>query len=148
MLAPNVSASLSGERLTTFAILRRYRTKTVCSALGGGEYMELQLCYGPIVVGNLTDVFEHQGTWFGTFRAALSADIDPTECRICEFITFCERFDALAGAGADPDPAGFDRFGDLLSSGLWRVLAPGTDVSIIRDAPNFLGGGEISWITA
>jgi hypothetical protein len=109
--------------------------------------MDLQLYYGPLLVGDLTEVFEHQGTWFGTFRPAFSAPRGLLDGRICEFIAFCEEFNARAEAGQDHDAAEFDSFDDLLSSGLWRVIAPGGTVSEIKDAPNWLGGGTTCWIT-
>jgi hypothetical protein len=110
--------------------------------------MDLQLYYGPILVGEVSDVFDHQGTWFGTLRPALSADRDPTERRICEFITFCEDFYARCREDRDADASEYDRFSDLFTPGSWRVQAPDGTASEIRDAPNFIGGGEISWIDA
>jgi hypothetical protein len=109
--------------------------------------VDLQLEYGALVVGDITGVFEHQRTWFGTFRPAFSAARGPVECRICEFIDFCKNFCARSAADQDTDAAEFDRFDDLLSSGPWRVRDPSGAIAEIKGAPNFLGGEEISWIT-
>jgi hypothetical protein len=109
--------------------------------------VDLKLEYGPLVVGDVTDVFEHQGTWFGTFRPAISAARGPVEFRICEFIDFSKDFNARAAEDEDTDAKEFDRFDDLLSSGSWRVRDPSGAITEIKHAPNFLGGEEISWIT-
>ncbi len=109
--------------------------------------MDLQLDHGPIVVGDITEVFEHQGTWFGTFRPAFSVPGVPLERRIREFIEFCKDFTARAASDQDHDAAEFDRFDDLVSSGTWRVRDPSGAITEIKHAPNFLGGDEISWIT-
>jgi hypothetical protein len=109
--------------------------------------MGFQLHYGPLVVGVITEVFEDQGTWYCTFCPVLSTSRVPLESRIGDFIAFCEDFNAQCEEGKAPDPAGFDQFDDLISSRSWRVSAPSGAISEIRDAPNFLGGGEICWIT-
>ena len=109
--------------------------------------MDLQLEYGPLVVGVITEVLEHQRTWFGTFRPAFSAAPGPLESRICEFIEFSKDFNARAAADQDTDAAEFDRFDDLVSSGSWRVRDPSGAIVEIKHAPNFLGGDGISWIT-
>ena len=109
--------------------------------------MDVQLEYGPLVVGEITDVFEHQGTWFGAFCSAFSDARGPLERRICEFIDFSKDFNARAAADEDTDPAEFDRFDDVVCSGSWRVRDPSGAITEIKHAPNFLGGEEISWIT-
>ena len=103
----------------------------------------MQLFYNNIVVGEITDAFEHQGTWFGTFECLLKADGEPTSEQLGEFIEFCRDWFARAGA----DGSEFDRFGDIVFSSKWSVEKAGVKVKIV-DAPMFLDGlrGEISWI--
>jgi hypothetical protein len=108
--------------------------------------MNHQLCFGHVVIGQITEVFEHQGTWFGAFRPAFFAAPGPLERRLCEFMAFSEDFNARAAAAQNTDSSEFDRYDDILTSGLWRVLAPSGAISKIRDAPNFLRNGEVSWI--
>src|SRR4051794_22037052 len=107
--------------------------------------MDLQLYFGPVLVGVVIDVIEHQGTWFGMLAPALAAERDPTERRVREFIAFCEDWNARCAADLDVNASEFDRFSDLFTSGLWRTQAPDGTVSTIGGAPNFLGGGKISW---
>jgi hypothetical protein len=102
--------------------------------------MGFQLQYGPLVDGEITEVYEDQGTWYGTFHPALSTIRGPLESRIGEFIAFCEDFNARCEAGKDPGAAAFDPFDDLLSSRSWRVRDPRGAISEIREA-------RISWVT-
>ena len=106
--------------------------------------MNLHLRYGPVFVGELTDVIVHQGTWFGLFQQTVTPDQGPTEQRLCDFITFCKRFNAQIEAGEDPDDAEFVKFGDVIDSPLWHTrCADGTDVEI-KGAPTF-DAHEASW---
>ena len=109
--------------------------------------MGFQLLYGDLVVGDLTDAYEDQGNWYGNFSPAISESRGPLERRICEFIAFCEDFNAQCRTAEDPGPEGFDRFCDLHSTPSWRVRAPSGAVSVIEGFPNFLGDGFVGWIT-
>lgn len=106
--------------------------------------MNLELRHGPVLVGELTGVIVHQGTWFGLFQQTVTPDQGPMEQRLCGFIAFCKRWNAQLEAGGDPDDAEFGTFGDVIESPLWHTrCADGTDVEI-NGAP-ILDAYEASW---
>ena len=106
---------------------------------------DLRLQYGGIAVGDLTVVFMSDGTWYGDFRQTLTSPSNPIEQRILEYITFCKDWNVRSYAEDDVDASEFDRFSDLLSSGLWRTQAPDGTVGGISHAPIFRGD-EVSWV--
>ena len=104
----------------------------------------LKLRCEKVSVGTVTDVLEHQGTWFGTFRQTVSPDVGEIERRLCDFIEFCCEFNRRCGAGMDADATAFDQFRDLFAPGLWHTAAPDGTVNGIVEAPNF-SDEEVSW---
>jgi hypothetical protein len=108
---------------------------------------DLRLRYGSVNVGDIGDAFCHQGTWFGTFQRKISGKCGPVEQRLCDFITFCEEWHARLRAGGVPDALEFDKFSDLLGSGLWQIEAPDGSLTPIEEAPVF-AEGEVSWHSA
>jgi len=109
--------------------------------------MELRLCYGAIVLGTISDIVEHQGTWSGQFRRTLSTAQNSTEQRLDEFIEFCSDWHSRLRDADAADASEFDRFRDVFESGLWYTEYPDGTVNRIADAPVFMDGwcGEISW---
>jgi hypothetical protein len=106
----------------------------------------LELRYGLILVGEIADPFLHQNTWFGSFRQRVSQECGSTEQRLCEFISFCNDWDARNNRGDDADASEFEQFDDVLNSGLWYTRTNDGAVSRIDQAP-FFSGDEISWQT-
>jgi hypothetical protein len=104
----------------------------------------LRLRYGTIVVGQISGPFCHQNTWFGLFQASTDAPSDTTERRLRDYIAFCEEWQARLDSGEDVDASDFDRFGDVLTSGLWRTESPGGTLRAILEAPVF-HDGEVTW---
>jgi hypothetical protein len=110
---------------------------------------ELTLWYGDVLVGHVRDAFCSDATWHGNFDIQLLPDDDEQAPRLIDFIDFCEKWDErLTGDPSNPpDAAEFDRFSDLLTSGLWFVTNAAGETCQIDEAPVFFAGGEVSWRT-
>ena len=110
--------------------------------------MTIHLRFDDVVVGEIADAFDHQGTQFGTFHCSLPADGDETAKRLRSFIEFCKDWFERCGSDAGADASEFDQFRDVVGSGKWSVQQPGGEISKIEDAPMFCDGlkGEISWL--
>ena len=103
-----------------------------------------KLYFASVLVGDLADPLEHQGTWFASFTTRLpGAGGNGTEARIWEFIRFCEDWHGRLGTGSDPDAKEFDAFEDIVKSDSWRVM-DGSGTRVLDGAPVF-ANGEASW---
>jgi len=102
-----------------------------------------KLYFDAVLVGDLADLLEHQGTWFASFKPRLPAGGDRTEARVAEFIRFCEDWHGRLDAGSDPDAEEFDAFADVVKSESWRVV-DGGGTRVLDGAPVF-ADGEVSW---
>ncbi len=110
--------------------------------------MKLLLLFNNVVVGEIADPFEHQGTQFGSFQCSLPAEGDKTAKRLRAFIEFCKDWFERSGSDAGADASEFDQYPDVVTSGKWTVRKPGGDLWKLLDAPMFHDGlkGEISWL--
>jgi hypothetical protein len=106
------------------------------------------LLFEGTIVGEIVDPFEHQGTWFGTFRCMLAADGDEMSLRVRAFIEFCQDWYVRSEGDYVADASEFDRFRDVVTSGKWRIQNEGGSCSQVADAPVFADGlhGQISWV--
>jgi hypothetical protein len=106
------------------------------------------LLFDNIVVGEITDAFEHQGTQFGNFQCLLPADGDKMAKRLRVFIEFCKDWFERCGSEAGATALEFDQYCEVVGSGKWSVKKPAGELSRIDDAPMFHDGlkGEISWV--
>jgi hypothetical protein len=106
------------------------------------------LLYANIVVGEVENVFEDQGTQFGDFQCSLPPDGDMTTKRLCKFIDFCKDWFERCGSEDGADASEFDQFRDIVSSGKWSIRQAAGDCSSIKEAPMFHDGreGQISWL--
>ena len=104
----------------------------------------LRLRYGAIVVGEITDPFRDQNTWFGFFRHTVATPSHPTQQRLSDYIAFCKEWHVGIDLGEDVDASDFDRFGDVTTSGLWSTEAPDGTLREIHGAPVFYDG-EVTW---
>jgi hypothetical protein len=104
----------------------------------------LRLRYGPVSVGNIADPFVHQGTWFGSFRPSVDDEDSPIAEQVREFVGFCKRWHDRLASGEDVNASDFDRFTDMLTSGLWATEGQDGIASVVDQAPVF-SGDEISW---
>ena len=106
--------------------------------------LNVQLWYGTILIADLRNVIAHQGTWFGEYEQHVTRQQGKLETRVCDYISFCEKWHKRLKDGKNPDAKQFDEFKDVLNSGFWRVLcADGAELRI-PDGPIFVQG-EASW---
>jgi hypothetical protein len=110
--------------------------------------MKTLLLFDEVVVGEIADAFEHEGTQFGTFQCSLPADGDRMAKRLRAFIEFCKDWVERSGSSAGADASEFDQYRDVIATGKWSVQQLGGQVFRIEDAPMFHDGlnGEISWL--
>lgn len=109
----------------------------------------VQLWYAGQVVGQITDVFFSDHTWFGSFHSSVAKDGQRVTARVIQFIEFCRDWNSRVESNPHdpPDPAEFDQYSDLLKSGLWSVKSAQGDVWQINEAPVFSRDGDVSWRT-
>jgi hypothetical protein len=106
--------------------------------------VNLQIWFGSILVADLLNVIVHQGTWFALYRQIVTPEQGKQERRLCDYIAFCEEWHQRLKRGKDPDAAEFDRFEDVLKSGLWHVPCPDGSELTMTEGPLFVEG-EASW---
>ena len=104
----------------------------------------LNLYYGRVLVGEITDPFQDQRTWFGYFTSRLPQNGNETQRRLAEFVTFCERWHARLKSGDNPDANEFDAFGEVVRSGLWEIEDGRGGRSAVEGWPVFIDG-EVTW---
>ncbi|WP_020470033.1 hypothetical protein [Zavarzinella formosa] len=106
--------------------------------------LNAQLWHGDLLVAEVSNVIVHQGTWFGNYRQVVNQEQGKQAIRLCDYITFDERWHKQLKQGQDPDPSQFDHFKDVLCSGLWRVRFPDGDMLLMIEGPGFTEG-EACW---
>ena len=109
--------------------------------------MTLTLYYDAIHVGDISEPICHQGTWFGDFHECIDPSAGPLHSRLHEFIRFCRQWNTECAAGTGGDASDFDRFGDLVTSQLWRTSPAAGIPTRFDGAPNFYDD-EISWLVS
>lgn len=102
------------------------------------------LWYRDVLVGHVRDAFLSEGTWFGRFEPAFRPDDGGLPGRLREYVRFCENWNErqLAGLG---DVEEFERYADVITSGLWETEDAAGERRRVLDAPVFFVGNEISW---
>lgn len=108
---------------------------------------ELTLWYGTTQVGRVRDAFCTDATWYGALECAITSDDGPLAGRLVEFMVFCEQWNQRSAAAPENPPAAaeFDRFADVVKSGLWFTETKSGEKQPIVEAPVFFAGGELSW---
>jgi hypothetical protein len=107
----------------------------------------MKLIYRDLEVGCINDVFESDGTWYGTFIADLPQLSRKELQRVFEFVRFSEAWNTSQLTESPRAAHEFEAFRDVVSDGTWKVRNNDNLTFPITDAPNFLGGGEVSWIS-
>jgi hypothetical protein len=107
--------------------------------------MILHLSYDTIPVGDISDPFCDQGTWFGDFHECIDPAAGPLHYRLHEFIRFCRHWNSECTAGTGGDASDFDQFSDLLKS-QWWLTSPADGVPTRLDGPPNFWDDEISWV--
>jgi hypothetical protein len=105
--------------------------------------MSLELRYGDVVVGEISEPFLSDDTGYGRFHPRPVSAHDPLGRRVREFITFCEGWHARLKAGADPDASEFDAYREVWDSSSWHTVA--SDGSVNRIGGPVFVGGEVTW---
>lgn len=106
----------------------------------------MKLLYKDVAIGRLDEVFESDGTWFGTL---IDSDADASSdvaLRARQFIQFCESWNDSQASEVPRTADEFDAFCDVIGDGLWQV-DDGYKRHSIKQAPNFLSEKEVSWTT-
>jgi hypothetical protein len=104
-----------------------------------------KLWYSELLVGHITDILLHQGTWFGIFRRSKRLDRTALVRRLDEYIAFCRNWNERQQDDDPPGAEGFEDFNDVMKSGSWVIETAEGEKRALRDAPNFFGDHEISW---
>jgi hypothetical protein len=107
---------------------------------------DLTLRYGRYVIGQIEDIICSDHTYHGTFKKSFASADDPTLLRVAEYIAFCEAWnEGTRTVNRDPPSSSeFDRYADIVSSGLWTAESPSMTI-MVADAPVFFLGNEVSW---
>jgi hypothetical protein len=116
-------------------------TKTcggVAQASAGEAGLDLELRFGPALVGTADGAFCSEFTWCAMFRP--TPGIPP---RVREFIAFGEEWHERLKAGRPHSAAEFDAFRDIHESELWQARGPDGHVPPV-EGPVFVEG-EVSW---
>jgi hypothetical protein len=106
-----------------------------------------ELHCGNLLVAIVHEPFESGSTWFGSVRVTLQAGDGAHAARVLQFIAFTIDWHARVerDPAHPPDPEEFDRFTDLVDSGVWFTRWPDGHEEPIGQAPAFAPGGEVSW---
>jgi hypothetical protein len=107
--------------------------------------MNLQLRYGPLLVGEIEEAFWSDNTGYGVFRPTSPASDDPIVRRVREYIVFSEDWHRRLLAEAEYSASEWDAFRDVYDSEVWHTVAPDGAVSRIG-GPVFVDG-ELTWRT-
>ena len=105
----------------------------------------MQLWFGAIPVGRLSDVFSSDGTWYATVDIAIREPAGERERELLGYVAFCVDWNERQ---CDADPPGadeFDRYADLIEGGWYVTLDDGQRMDI-DEAPVFFTGGEVTWL--
>ena len=106
--------------------------------------LSVQLWYGDLLVAEVSNAIVHQGTWFGDYRPVISREQGKKASRVCDYISFDEKFHKRLKQGKNLNPDQFDPFKDVLYSGVWRVRFPDGGEMTLAEGPGFVAG-EACW---
>lgn len=106
----------------------------------------MKLLFKDVTVGQIDEVFESDGTWFGTFVDGGFDCKNEVVIRAHEFIQFCESWNESQAGDNARTADEFNAFIDVIGDGLWQVV-DGCRKIAIAQSPNFLSENEVSWTT-
>jgi hypothetical protein len=86
--------------------------------------MNLQIFYDQILIGDIADAFEDQNTWFGDFSQRVDGQAGRLQQRLSDFIAFSKDWNRRCATSEAYEPSEFEKFSELLTSGLWLTKAP------------------------
>lgn len=107
----------------------------------------LRLYFGPLLLGQIKNAVEREGTWFGAFEAARvkGPDIrDKRIRRIHQYIDFSVEWHKRLAAGQPVVAAEWGMYADVTESDQWHTVdAAGVKRRV--QAPMFHANHEMSW---
>lgn len=108
---------------------------------------DLTLWYDRVLIGRITDAYYSDWTWWGILKRDAQPIDGELAYRLLSFIDFCEDWNERTKKNPTdpPSAAEFDRYADLLKSGLWFVRNSEGRQQQIDTAPLFHAGGEFCW---
>ena len=106
-----------------------------------------KLFFDKLLVGEITDPFFSDGTWHGACCLLIDSKQGQTAKRILDYIEFSRDWNRRIAASPSnpPEASEFDRFHDVINSGLWSVEINNRERNRIINAPVFIEGKEMSW---
>jgi hypothetical protein len=106
----------------------------------------MRLLFGRLRVGEISNPFFSDQTWYGDFLPAPSIGTDAVGQRILAYKTFCEGWNERVHANPDspPDASEFDEYLDLTASAEWQILDEDGVTSHHVGCPVFFRGGDFS----
>jgi hypothetical protein len=104
--------------------------------------MNLQLHFGPVLVGEIEDPFRSDATGHGVFRPLLQGN-DSAVARLWEYIAFSEEWHARVKEEQPHNVAEWDAFRDVFESDLWHTVA--LDGTVNRIGGPVFVEGEVTW---
>jgi hypothetical protein len=107
---------------------------------------DLKLYYADLAVGTIKNPFQSDNTWFGIIDLQSAHDGELAR-DIAEYVRFAEDWNERVHCNERADPDEFDKYSNLVKSGLWSTRDEKGNVNRIIDAPVFFTGGEVSWRT-
>jgi hypothetical protein len=107
------------------------------------DRMNLVLFCGPTIVGSISDVFEREEAWLGTFKQTIKSKGE-IEQLIIDFINFCEDSNSSSGTPNESPASDLDQFACLITSDLWYTKDAKGRIRKLKHAPVF-SAGEVSW---
>jgi hypothetical protein len=106
----------------------------------------MELRYGQIPVGTITGEVLSDDTWYGRFDGAVDPGSSPVHQRLHDFIAFSIEWHERLRSDLSAEATEFDRFGEVIFSGVWQTVASDGSVSLIADAPVSVQD-EVTWRT-
>lgn len=106
-----------------------------------------ELYFQEIKVGEVKDIFQHQGTTFATFTSTLNSEKSNQEKKIHEFMTLMRRFNQECADSRVPRHTWIQEFEWLIRSPEWTVRSD-TVINPLDGPPNPISETEISFILA
>ena len=104
-----------------------------------------QLWYDVVLVGNLSNLFASDDTYYGVLQTAISEKDGVLQRTILDYIQFSMEWNERLREHPErpPSPDEFDRFGEIVRSGKWFLLR-GSSSTPIQDAPVLFVDNEVT----
>jgi D-glycero-D-manno-heptose 1,7-bisphosphate phosphatase len=105
----------------------------------------VKLQFDGVTVGMITNPFENDGVWYGSFQIMIDPERSELSATIASYVDFVTDWNERVRSGLVADVSEFDHFSDVVKSQKWTAVDAGGISRRIVDAPVFFRGNEISW---